>query len=603
VNYDDVLLRVDVLRHMNDEHQQDKWRIRSIMDGGAEGIAAVLAWDYGKGASMSASGRILDQLGVDMPTVNLVASGNERFAQMIADVPTLKAPIANDKDDQKRNQKRIEIVAGWDEEAELELQYPQIGRWLPGYSYVMWRITQRRNTYGEWYPYAELKDPFDVYPGWFGADQQPSEAATVRVVPLGALMHAYPEQNWDRLSAKIQNGRKVGGAMTADSRSAANQTRSWEGKRSGVEVYEYYCGDGNYICIPEVEAVINHIPNPLESGPLFVFAKRFSYNRNVSQYHHVIGIQSMLAKLTVIGLIANEEAVFRPTNIFGEMVGDEYDMGRLGINEFENNARVERPQVENQAGVWAQIDRLERMLRIGSGYDVQQDSISPNSFATGAGMRELQGATNEHAREYQKVLRAAQKRIDARRLEWAQKMYPIQERTFYDMYGKRQTYRAAKAIRGDYRTRRTSGPLASFDAQNKLVMGLNLVQGEALSLESFQETIEGIDNPLVERERIAERRATQTMFGRLAGLPPEDPRVDAALAEIMQNPDREKEILIKYFAPEEPQPGQDEMAQLQQLAMGGGQPAPPQQEGIATVLARAEAGGQSEAGVQRVGNL
>jgi hypothetical protein len=588
---------------MNEEHLVDKWRIRQIMDGGAEGIAAVLAWDVGKGASLAASGKILNEIGVDMPTVNLVASGNERFAQMISDPPTLKAPIANEAEDQKRNQKRIDIVSGWDEEAELELQYPQAGRWLPGYSYVMWRITQRKNRYGEWYPYAELKDPFDVYPGWFGADQQPSEAATVRIVPLAALQSAYPEQDWDTLTAKMKANRTKGGAITADSRSSSNQTRSWEGKRSGVEVYEYYCDDGNYIAIPEVGAVINHIPNPLDSGPLFVFAKRFSFNRNVSQYHHVIGIQSMLAKLTVIGLIANEEAVFRPTNVFGEMIGDEYDAGRQGINEFESNARVERPQVENQAGVWAQIDRLERMLRIGSGYDVQQDSISPNSWATGAGMRELQGATNEHAREYQKVMRAAQRRIDARRLEWAEKMYPIQERTYYDMYGKRQTYRAAKAIRGDYRTRRTSGPLASFDAQNKLVMGLNLVQGEALSLESFQETIEGIDSSLLERERIAERRATQTMFGRMASLPPEDPRVDAALAEIMQNPDKEKEILVKYFAPQEPQPQPGEMEQLQQLAMGGGQPAPPQQEGIATVLARAEAGGQSEAGVQRVGNL
>jgi len=478
-----------------------------------------------------------------------------------------------------------------------------VGRWLPGYFYAMWRITQRKNRYGERYPYPELKDPFDVYPGWFGADQQPAEAATVRVVPLMALEQAYPEQDWKTLSASMEKGRRRGNVITADSRSASNQTRSWEGKRSGVEVYEYYCDDGNYICIPEVDAVINYIENPLDSGPLFVFAKRFSYNRNVSQYHHVIGIQSMLAKLTVSGLIANEEAVFRPTNIFGEMVGDEYDAGRQGINEFDRDARVERPQVENQAGVWAQIDRLERMLRIGSGYDVQQDSISPNSFATGAGMRELQGATNEHAREYQKVLRAAQRRIDAKRLEWAEKMYPIEERTFYDMYGKRQKYRAAKAIKGDYRTRRTSGPLASFDAQNKLVMGLNLVQGEALSLESFQETIEGIDSGLLERERIAERRATQTMFARMASLPPEDPRVDAALAEIMQNPDKQKEILVKYFAPQEPQPAEGEMEQLQQLAMGGGQPAPPEQEGIATVLARAEASGQSEAGVQRVGNL
>ena len=64
---------------------------------------------------------------------------------------------------------------------------PQVGRWLPGYGFAAWIIKEKKDANGTPYPIAELRDPYNCFPGYFGADQTPKEMSCVRRVPKDAL--------------------------------------------------------------------------------------------------------------------------------------------------------------------------------------------------------------------------------------------------------------------------------------------------------------------------------------------------------------------------------------------------------------------------------
>jgi hypothetical protein len=601
-----VLGRAQVLKQMNLHNQSDRHRIRSIMNGGVDGIMAIMVWDQGKGASMGA-GEVANLYGVDLPTVNLLASGLDRSAQKIGRAPSLKAPITEEEAARRRQQKKIDVVAGWDYHQRLELQYPQAGRWALGYAIVPWVIKGRTAPDGTPFPYAELRDPYDVYPGWFGADQQPDELASVRKIPLLALRHAYPEENWDRIEAQIKENRRKGSGEGAAAIFGSDRQASWEGPATGVEVIEYIDGTGTYYVIPEIGKLLTVVPNPLESGPPFVVARKFSFDRQISQYHHVIGLMSQMAKLNILGLIAAEDSVFRETNIIGELESGEYERGRFAVNMFAEGSRVEKPTGDVPQQVWAQIDRLERQLRIGAAYDVSQDAISPNSFATGAAVRELQSATQANISEYQLVFRHSVERLDAKRLEWAEAMWPSRRTRIFDISGKERFYRPSTDIRKDTRTRRMYGAMATFDDQAKVVVGLQLMQGDVMSVETLQENIDGLEDLERENDRIAAKKAWDTLLARLAARSEQDPKADAALVEIGNNPSQRRQILAKYFTPQDPQLSPEEQQALMAQQMPGLPPGAPmtapmdQPPNVTSVLSRVEANGGTDAGVQTVG--
>ena len=78
---------------------------------------------------------------------------------------------------------------------------PQVGRWLPGYGFAVWVIREKKGPDGTPYPCAELRDPYNCFPGYFGADQQPKEMAIIRRVPKEALTKTYP-QAADKINSK-----------------------------------------------------------------------------------------------------------------------------------------------------------------------------------------------------------------------------------------------------------------------------------------------------------------------------------------------------------------------------------------------------------------
>ncbi len=595
---DYVLDRANILKGM--ANISDRARIRAIMNGGALGVQSVLNWGGGTPYQGPGSGKGPDStgLGVDLPTANIMYSGLERLAQKIGRAPTLKTDMIPTKDTdkaRKKSEKRARIVTAWDDISRMELQYPQIGRWLPGYGFTF-HVIRERHFGDETYPVAELRDPFDVYPGMWGPDQQPKEVAIYRHVSRQEFKHHYPYYA-DKIDKATQPAK---GAIPI-----IGETGGWEGQaHQPVTLIEYYCHEGTYICCAEIGVICDFIPNPLESGPAFVMTKRFSFDKLQGQYHHVFGLMAMMAKLNILGLIAVEDATFRETNIVGEMVGDTYERGRFAINMFEPGTRIEKPTGDQIQQTFQAINVLERQFRVVAGYDVAQDGQSPNSFATGQGIKELGASADSNVKEYQTAIKHSIELIDRKRLEWEQVMHASEKKKVYWYEGGtafEENYIPDVDIDHDYRTKRVYGAMATFDENSKIIAGLQLMQARIIDRRTLQENLDGLDNVSLINERIDQDMAKEQMMQGLGQRFAErDPAAAMALVAILSEPSTTTETLKKMFTPEEPQMSPEETA----MAQGGpggpegesGAPPPP----VQTILAQMESPG---GGVQSVGQM
>jgi len=520
LGYPELRERIDALRNQQD--LMSRRRIRSVMNGGQEGVQAILGWDANGPA------KDLQDLGVDLPTANLMWSGLEKLSQMIGRAPTLKTdmlPIKDNKAARDKAEKRGRIVQGWDDLGRAEMQYPQIGRWLPGYGFVL-HVIKEQTEGGHTYPVAELRDPYDVYPGFWGPNQQPTEVVSIRRVEEKWLRRQYPGMK------VIDRSRRTGIYILGQS--------NWEGTNTQLEVAEYIDSSGTYLVSLDTEEILTFVPNPLSSGPAFVMTKRFSFDRLGSQYEHVFGLMAMMARLNILGLMGTEDTVFRETNVYGEMDSVEYLKGRDAINFFQQGTRVEKPTEAQLNQLWQGVNIVERQFRIVGGYDVAQDGQSPNSFATGAGIEQLGESRNQNVKEYQTAIKHSAELIDRKRLEWEDAMHPTKEKRVYWYEGGNsfeEKYVAGKDIDGDYRTRRVFGAMATFDETQKILAGLQLQGAGILDRRTVQENLDGLDNIGLVNERIIQDGAFRSLMGALdVRAQGQDPAALAALYGVYKNP-------------------------------------------------------------------
>jgi len=602
-DYSEVMDKARMLKGMG--NPRDRERIRAVMNGGAEGVQAVL--NHGTPFQGPGSGKGADSnLGVDLPTANIMYSGMERLAQRIGREPTLSTDMIPTHDSEaarKKTEKRARIVRGWDETTRMEMQYPQIGRWLPGYGFTLHVIRERM--FGDTtYPVAELRDPYDVFPGQWGVDQQPTEVAVFRNMDRSKVVEAYPA--FQESFIKAQTRRREGAGIPV-----IGQSSGWEGNsHRPLQVVEFMCDDGTYIAIPEIEKLVSYIPNPLDGGPAFVVTKRFSFDQLQSQWHHSFGLMAMMAKLNILGLIGVEDSNFRETNIIGEMVGDTYERGRKAVNVFEPGTRIEKPTSDQLQQTWQAIQILERQFRVVSGYDVAQDGQSPNSFATGQGIRELGSSADLNVREYQTAIRHSVELIDRKRLEWEEKMHASEKKKIFWFEGGNQfeeTYTPSKDIDSDYRTNREYGAMATFDENSKIVTGLQMLQARIIDRRTMQENLDGLKNVSLINERIDQDQAKELLLQSLGARAQQgDPAADMALVSILDDPATTTKTLKKIFTPDEPQMSPEEAAMAQAGGMGG----PPGMEGgagvpppaVQTIMSQMETPGGG-GGVMSVGQL
>ena len=544
----------------SDSRQLSKYRIRAILNGGADGIRALL-------------GNQMDTADADLlPAPNLLQSGIDRLAQKISGIPQVRVDVANNNDSSRaknRAEKIERIVTAYDEKQRLNLQLAQSARWLPGYVYCAWVITYKRDKNGFVYPCAELRDPYDTYPGNFGADQQPQELAILRNIPRWKLAQIYPEYTNTILKPQADNPNSQSMPLYAYGDNTGGG--DWEDNTGqGVDIIEYYDITGTYVVYTETRQLFDYIPNGLSTVP-FVFMKRFSFDELKGQYDHTIGLMAMMAKINIMSAIAMEDAVFTETNISGELESGQYRKGRFAINYLSPGTQVSKPANNIPYQLFQQVDRLERQLRLVGGYPVTDDAQSPTSVATGAGLAELNSSMSLMINEYREIIKVGVAEMDAKRLELDELISmetgmdskPIAG--YYNGTAFSENYKPSTDIGGDHRTRRIYGVMAGFDEPQKIVTGLQLLQAGVIDTETLQDNIDGLENIVKVQERIRKNKAETVLFESvLARSAQGDPASTMAVVAIYENPNAMTEILKQFYTPEEPQMSPEEQALIQQ---------------------------------------
>ena len=579
--------QVDYLRVINQEQMIDRSRIRDIMNGGEAAVKALL------GNSVNVEYH-------ELPAPNLFLTALERFAQKLGRSPDIKVDIVNEKDSErarKKSEKLERIVVSYDKYQKLNKQLPQVGRWLPGYGFVVWTIGHKRDKDGNPYPYGELRDPFSCYPGIFGNDQQPKELAIISRVPHTVLAEQYPEaKQYIFQQEENDNGFQNPYSALMDSTDRAGGWANSTGH--GKVLVEYFDKEGTYIFLPENKKIIDFIPNPLKSGPSFVVAKRYSFDQMQSQFQHITGLMANMAKINILGTIAMEDAVFTETNIVGEIESGKYRKGRFAVNYLTPGSQVSKPVNNLPYQLFQQVDRLERHLRLGAAYPVSDDGQSPNAFVTGRGLEELGQSASLHVREYQTVLSDALEELDAKRLEYDEIVFKNTRKPlagFHKGTSYKENYTPTSDISEVYTTRRVYGVMAGFDEPQKIITGLQLYQQGIIDKQTLQENMDGLENITKIQQRVNKERAETVLFETLMAQASQgDQKALVAAIEIRKNPQRMSEILDKYYTAEGEEPSEEELALIaaQQAPQAGGVPQGPP-PGLAQVLSQvAQQGGQ-----------
>jgi hypothetical protein len=573
-NYQEIIRAAGMLTSGKgvQERQMSKARIKAILNGGADGIKALL-------------GNTMETTDADLlPAPNMLQSGIDRLAQKISGIPQVRVDVPNENDSTRSKimaDKLERIVTNYDEKQNLNLQLAQAARWLPGYGYVAWVITTKIDRNGFAYPSAELRDPFDTFPGNFGPDQQPRELAVVRRIPRYKLAQIYPEFAEQILNQDEDETNKGATAPAYPFGTFDTKTTSdWEDNTSqGVKIIEYYDQGGTYVVFPEKAMILDFIPNVLSTAP-FVFVKKMSFDQLKGQYDHVIGLMAMMAKINIMSAIAMEDSVFTETNISGEIESGQYRKGRFAVNYLAPGTQVSKPQNNIPYQLFQQIDRLERQLRMVGGYPVTDDSQSPNSFVTGAGLSELNSTMSLMINEYREIIRHGLVEMDAKRLELDVVLSYQTEVTkkpmagFYAGAAFSENYSPLKDIGGNFTTRRIYGVMAGFDEPQKIVTGLQLLQAGVIDVETLQDNIDGLENIAKVQERIRKNKAESVLFDSiLARSAQGDPAATMAAIAIYEFPNEITEIMRQFYTPEEPQmtPEEEAMIQQQMMQQQGGQ--------------------------------
>jgi len=549
-----IIDRATQLKQMHDDALPDRARFRAILNGGEDGIRELL-------------GPNMDRMDASMiPAPNLILSALDRLAQKLGKMPTLDVHVTNGRDSARnkvKKEKLERIVTSYDRLQELDSQLPQVARWLPGYGFAVWVITTKKDMAGNIYPTAELRNPYDCFPGYFGNGQDPKELAIIQRVPVSNLIEMYPElKSWfkTREENKASNNYNVYNF---------NNDGSWENSdESGDVLLEYMNEEGTYIMHVASRRIVDFVPNPLKSGPSFVVAKRYSFDRLQGQFDQVIGLMAQMAKINILSSIAMEDAVFTETNVVGEIESGQYRKGRNAINYLSPGSQVIKPVTNLPYQLFESVGRLERQLRVVAGYPVQDDAISPNSFVTGRGLEELTAGVGQMVTEYHTILSKALQEVDAKRLELDEVLLGKKRKPLSGTYkgaAFAEFYTPKNDIDKNYITRRKYGAMASFDAPNKIITGLQLLQAGIIDRETMQQEMDGLENLTQINERITKQKSEDIMDQMLIQASQQGDRsAMMAIVEIYNNPKNKGEILEKYFTAQGEQPSPEEQALLQQ---------------------------------------
>ncbi len=519
--------------------------------------------------------------GERIPAPHLIKSGLRKLGQKLGRAPDIKVPAprrhgrqkdhsAAAKDAQKAASKRERILHGLDRLDRMKVVLPQQGRWFGTYGFHVWTITERLH-HGVPYVSAEMRDPYDCFPGFWGSTQDPTEMAVRRLIPRRALANIYPDHadtilNPKRGASLSMWERHSSGGWVAMATGSNYENPS----NDGVVVVEYYDEDAIYVLLPEDEIVLSVIEHRL-SRPAFVARRAPTFGPIEGRYDDVVGIQAAITRMNMLLIMATEDAVQTPTDIIGQPPrGGKYKKGRKEINLMEPGTQVQRniPQVPFQA--FQLTGSLENQLRTVATYNITDDGQSPHDgFITGTGLNQLQNAPGLEIREYQHLLADGLETVDAIRLEWEETRYGDMEKSITSMDRGTpyiETYIPSKDIDGHYYSTRFYGVMAGFDEAPKIITMIQLLSAGIIDKRIFQENLDGLEDYELVEERQIITMLRDSFLEKMRALsadptnPQEQARADEAMLEIMRKPGQIMDIIEKFYTSQgdEPEPEQEQ---------------------------------------------
>lgn len=586
-----VCHRVLELRRLNELQWVERRRVRQIMNN-RQALAALV-------------GKTVKDPDARLPIANLMLSADMVLGQKLGRPPDIKVdpPITNDSDRaRKRADKRARILDSHDRNSKMDMLLPQVGRWLPGYGFVAGIIRQGRDRNGQPFPKIELRDPYQSFPGQWGAGQQPADIAFIYTMSAVDLAKQFPTFTLDKSLTRVNGGVLLEAVGTSNSDRVGWMSQSG----SGIEVYEYYNQDGCWWVVPQTGQLLSYVPNLL-STPQFRVCKRFVFDELAGAFDHAIGVMANMVRIALLNIIAAEDAVMAEMVITGDMRGDTWRRGRNAVNFLTPGSTAHRENSHVPGEVFQQMGVLERQLRLITGHSPSADGESPGgAWVTGKGLEGLDAAASINVREYQTVIRDWLEDLDYLRLEFDEKMYTNETRSMYGVFKGSpfaETYTPSADISGDYMSRRVYGAMAGFDDATKIVSGLQLLQADVIDLETFRENIDGLEDLTRVRERVIGQKAEEAATTALLQMAEQgDQRAMAAAIQLLPA-GKMFDVLSSVFLapPDQQQVGPDGQPVQQGPAPDQMPPAAPPD--IQSVLARLTSGGQASATVRSSGRV
>ena len=170
--------------------------------------------------------------------------------------------------------------------------------------------------------------------------------------------------------------------------------------------------------------------------------------------------------------------------------------------------------------------------------------------------------------EYHTILENALQEVDSKRLELDETLFSKKRKPISGTYkgaSFSESYTPATDIDKNYVTKRKYGAMASFDAPNKIITGLQLLQAGIIDKETMQQEMDGLENLSQINERITKQKTEEILFSMLLQQSQQgDKGAMMAVVEIYNNPKDIGDILEKYFTASGEEPSPQEQAVLQQ---------------------------------------
>lgn len=351
-----------------------------------------------------------------------------------------------------------------------------------------------------------------------------------------------------------------------------------------------YCDDGQIILyLPSRNIVLAQSKNILGRCPVAIAErpKTSSDDTARGQFDDVVWVWLARDLMVRYGLSAAEQSVNAPTALPRDAT--KLDIGPRAIIRTDSPEKVRRVQLDVPQSAFLLDQQLDQELRTGTRYPDARSGTVNASVVTGRGIQELMGSFDTQIKAAQIMLGFALTVATELCFELDEKLWPNSTKTINGTANGETysvTYNPSRDIAGNYACDITYGFAAGLAPQNAVVMLLQLLQADVISMDTFRRQLPWQMDADQEQRAIDVEEAHQALkqavfsyaqlLGPLAEQGQDASKPLIALAQIVkgrQQGESLEDLVLKAFPPPPPpeeQPGADQSGAPDQGAAGGG---------------------------------